>query len=167
MRWLTYFILGYLALGVQVGFAGFVNVGGAAPNIVLLAAIFIALNAPREAALMGCLMLGIMQDLLTQQTLGIHAFSYGLLALFIIGTQAMIYREHAITHVSLAVAGMLIISSVTLVQGWIWFEASRRVGLGTLFYSTIYTAICSPIVLAALSRVKFVFGFQPLRRARV
>jgi rod shape-determining protein MreD len=167
MRWITYLILGYLVLGVQVGFAGFVNVGGAAPNLVLLAAIFIALNAPRDPALLGCLTLGILQDLLTQQTLGIHAFSYGLVAMFVISTQAIVYREHPLTHASLALAGMTIVSMVMLVQGWVWLEKSSRLSPLTLMYSTICTVLVSPVMLGMLGRVKFLFGFQPVRRVRI
>lgn len=167
MRWISYLILGYIVLGIQVGFAGFVNIGSAAPNLVLLAVIFVALNAPREPALLGCLMLGIMQDLLTQQTLGIHAFSYGLVAMFVISTQAIVYREHPLTHMSLALAGMAIVSMVMLIQGWIWFDHASRISALTLMYATLYTTLVSPLVLGALGKIKFVFGFQPIRRARV
>ena len=167
MRWITYLILGYLVLGIQVGFSGFVNVGGAAPNLVLLAAIFVALNAPKESALMGCLALGILQDLLTQQTLGIHAFSYGLVAMFVISTQAIVYREHPLTHMSLALAGMTIVSMVMLIQGWIWFDRPSRLSPLTLMYATLYTTMVSPLMLGVLGRIKFLFGFQPIRRARM
>jgi len=166
MRAISCFILGYTVLGIQVGFAGFVNIGGAAPNLVLLAAIFIALNAQKESALMGCLALGIMQDLLTQQTLGIHAFSYGLVAMFVISTQAIVYREHPLTHMSLALAGMAIVSAVMLVQGWIWFDKATRLSPLTLVYATIYTTLLSPLFLGALGKLRFAFGFQPARRAR-
>src|ERR1700749_2562039 len=87
MRWLTYFILAYLTLGLQIGLAGHIALGGARPNLVLLAVIFIAINAPRDAALLGCFVLGLLQDLTTQQPLGIFALSYGLVAMFTISTQ--------------------------------------------------------------------------------
>ncbi len=50
MRWLPYFILAYVALGVQVGLGHYVSYKGAAPNLVLVAAVFIGLNAPPPAA---------------------------------------------------------------------------------------------------------------------
>ena len=83
MRWLSYFILGYLAVALQIGLAPYLAYRGAVPNFVLLAAIFIAVNAPREAALLGCFMLGAMQDLVTQQPPGLFAFSYGLVSLLV------------------------------------------------------------------------------------
>src|SRR5689334_57221 len=99
MRSVTYLILAYLALGAQVGLSPFIKLGGAPPNLVLLAALFIALNAPKEPALLGCFLLGLMQDLLTQQTLGIFALSYGIVAMFVMGSQQLLYREHPLTHI--------------------------------------------------------------------
>src|SRR5204862_1426264 len=67
MRWLSYFILAYLMLGLQAGLAPYVRAGGAPPNFVLLTALFIALNAPRDASLLGCFGLGLMQDLRSEE----------------------------------------------------------------------------------------------------
>ena len=69
MRWLSYFILAYLALGAQVAVRPFVSVGEAVPNFLLMIVVFLAMNAPREPALLGCFFLGLMQDLLTLQAL--------------------------------------------------------------------------------------------------
>ena len=69
---------------------------------MLLAVVFIAINAPRDAALLGCFVLGVMQDLVTQQTFGLHALSYGLTAFFIAGASQSIYREHPLTHFTCA-----------------------------------------------------------------
>ena len=41
MRWLTYFILAYVIVGLQIGLGDYVRYQGAAPNLVLLAVIFI------------------------------------------------------------------------------------------------------------------------------
>jgi len=54
VRGVAYVILAYLSLGVQIGLSGFIRVGGAPPNLVLIAALLIALNAPKEPALLGC-----------------------------------------------------------------------------------------------------------------
>src|SRR5262245_8520490 len=119
MRWVTYFILAYVVLGLQAGLSGFVQFRGAAPNMVLLCALFIALCAPRDAALLGAFGLGLMQDLLTQQPMGIYAFSYGLVAMLVVPSQSMIYREHPVTHVMMALVGSVICSMVILIHGWI------------------------------------------------
>src|SRR5687768_5377468 len=119
MRWLTYFILAYLALGLQVGLGQYVSYMGATPNLVLLAVIFIAINAPRDAALLGCFGLGLMHDLLTHQPPGLFAFAYGLVGLMAVGGQQVVYREHPLTHFSMALAGGVVVAVVVLLNGWI------------------------------------------------
>ena len=69
MFWPAYYILAYLAVGLQIGVGPFVRVGGAVPNFVLMCVVFIAINAPREPALLGCFALGVMQDLVSADTL--------------------------------------------------------------------------------------------------
>src|SRR5215212_2628538 len=61
VRGISYVILAYVALGAQIGLSAFIRVGGAPPNLVLLAALFVALNAPKEPALLGCFGLGLIQ----------------------------------------------------------------------------------------------------------
>lgn len=163
MRTLAYLILAYLALGLQVGLSPFIRLGGAPPNIVLLAALFIALNAPRDAALLGCFALGLMQDLLTQQTLGLFALSYGLIAMVVISAQQFLYRDHPLTHLSVAIIATMICAIVLLLHGL--FHSSDRIPLSRLFYSGMYTTVLSPIILGILQSIRKMFGFHP-RRAR-
>jgi rod shape-determining protein MreD len=148
-------------LAVQAGAGPYLRWNGAAPNIVLLIVIFITINAPREAALLGALCLGLMQDLLSQSPLGVYAFSYGLVGMFVVSTQQLVYREHPLTHFSLALIGGLMASAVILIHDLIhgppveWMQ---------LFTTTIYTAILAPFVLGVLQRAKRPFAFQPPRR---
>ena len=181
MRWLTYFILAYLALGLQVGLGDYVSYLGATPNLVLLAGIFIAINAPRDAALLGCFALGVMHDLLTQQQPGLFAFAYGLVGLTVAGTHHVVYREHPLTHFSMALAGGVVVAAVVLLHGWIhppgpavtrWVGgtgaevtlAAVRPSPATEFTRLLYTAAVAPIALGLLQRIKRAFAFQPPRR---
>src|SRR5262245_14039899 len=115
MRWIVYFVLAYLALAIQVGAGPYLRWQGAPPNLVLLVVIFITINAPREAALLGALCLGFMQDLVTQSPLGLYAFSYGLVGMFVVSTQQVVYREHPLTHFSLALGGGLLTGAVIFI----------------------------------------------------
>src|ERR671913_1284868 len=119
MRWFAYFILAYFAIALQIGLAPYVRYNNAAPNLVLLAAVFIALNAPRDAALLGCFCLGVLQDLVTQQPPGLFALSYGVVAMFVVSTHHDVYREHPLTHFSMALIGGLVTAGVLLLHGWI------------------------------------------------
>lgn len=162
MRWLSYFILAYLTLGLQIGLSDYLTIGSARPDLVLLAVIFIAINAPHDAALLGCLGLGIMQDLTTQNTLGLFALSYGLVAMFVVSTQQVVYRAHPLTHFSLALFGMLLTSLVLLLHAWI--RGPERLSPMLMFYSALYTAVLAPILLGPLQRARRAFAFQPPRR---
>ena len=161
MRWLTYFILAYLAIGLQLGGGELLSIAGAKPNLVLLAVIFIAINAPREPALLGCVGIGLLQDLVTLQPLGVYAAAYGLVGMFVVSTQEIVYREHPFTHLSLAFVGSLLVAAVVLVHGLI---RPPRLSPGAMFGTAVYTAALAPVALWGLGRIKRAFSFAPPRR---
>jgi rod shape-determining protein MreD len=148
---------------VQIGLSGYIRFGGAPPNLVLLAALLVALNAPREPALLGCFGLGLMQDLLTQQTLGMYALCYGLIALFVISTQGMLNREHPVTHLSVAFIASSIVSAIFLLHDMLRAAPDQRIGFTRMLYTTLYTTLLAPFVLGGLQRLRRVFGFQKQR----
>lgn len=161
MRWLAYFILAYVMIGLQVGLGAHLMIGSAKPNLVVLAVIFIAIFAPRDAALLGAFVLGLLQDLLSSQPLGIYAFSYGLVAMFTVSTQQVVYRGHPLTHFSLALVAELMTMIVMVLHGLVrgpWLPVFP------MFYSALYTACLAPIILGLLGTMKRGFAFQPPRR---
>lgn len=175
MRFLAYSILAYLAVALQIGLSPHIGYHGAAPNLVLLAVIFIAVNAPRDAALLGCFAIGLLQDMVTQQQPGLFAFSYGLVALFVVATQQVVYKGHPLTHFSLALVGGLITASVLLLHALVRPAAPHvkdgsvilppiRLGTTLALEIVLYTAILAPFVLGLLQRTRGLFGFQPIRR---
>ena len=170
MRWFPYFILAYIALGVQSGLGAFAQVGRATPNFVLLGVVFIAMNAKRDAALLGCFMLGLMQDLLTNSPLGLWAMAYGIVGLFVVNTQEVVYRDHFLTHFTLALAGGLISGAILLIHGWVYpiLHPTQRPGSPgflAVIASAFYTGLLAPVVLGVLQRSRSVFGFKSSRRA--
>ena len=169
MRWFPFFILAYVALSLQIGLSGFDHMYGARPDFVLMAAIFIALNAPRDQALLGCFVLGLLRDLLAGGTpLGLMALVYGLVGMFVISTQEIVYREHFLTHFSLGLAGGLLSGAVVFLHGCIysWLHAAHKLprpSVGPLISGAIYTAILAPILLLAMQRMKKFFAFRSAR----
>jgi rod shape-determining protein MreD len=164
MRWVSYFILAYIALGAQVALKGFVDIKGAEPNLVLLVVIFLAVNGGREPVLLGSFILGIMQDLLTLHPLGTWAVTYTLVAMFVLSTQEIVYREHPLTHFSLALTGGILCGVVLTIHGWIYpllhgATIGHSGGIAS-FASAIYTAALAPIVLGVLQRMKRAFAFR-------
>ncbi len=171
MRLIPYIILAYLALGLQVGLSEYVMWNGAKPNFVLLAAVFIAINAPRDAALLGCFGLGIVQDLLTAQAPGLHALSYGLLGMMLSNAQSAVYRRHPLTHVTVACLGGVITTVILYVQSAVWSRwidestpPAVRLSLANLLLGIVYTAALAPFVIGVLQRIRVAFSFQPPRR---
>jgi rod shape-determining protein MreD len=163
MSWPIYFILAYLAVGFQIGLAPHLRLGGAQPNFVLMCAVFIAINAPREPALLGCFALGLLQDLVTADTLGLWALSYGLFALAAAGTGQSVYRGHPLTHAALTLLGGLTAALVLLLHSWLPFTRAPRLPVGTMLWSALYSALVAPIVLGVLHRIRRRFAFQPGR----
>ena len=174
MRLLAYFILAYLALGLQLGLGHYANLGAATPNLVLLAVIFIAANAPRDAALLGAFSLGLMQDLLGLGPPGLYAVAYGLVALVVLRTQHSVYRDHPLTQFTVALVAGLIVALVVTTHGWVrpagpqvvengLTIAAVRAPVGRLFVSAVYTAVLAPPVLWLLARTRRGFAFRTAR----
>src|SRR2546421_9553937 len=116
MRWLTCFILAYVALGMQLGMGEFVRVRDATPSLVIMAVIFIAMNAPRDAALLACFVIGTLQDMTTLAPLGLYALSYSLVGMFVVSTQEIVASEHPVTHFSLAFFGSLLMGAILFIH---------------------------------------------------
>jgi rod shape-determining protein MreD len=170
MRWLPYFILAYVTLGLQIGLGDYVSWHVARPNLVLIAVLFVALHAPRDAALLGCFSLGLLQDLLSQHPPGLYALSYGLVAMLAVGLQHVVDRDHPLTHAGLALAGGLLTAVVIALHTWLRPPGARladgvalppvRGPVLPLFASAIYTALVAPGVLWVLHRFRRAFAFQ-------
>lgn len=163
MRWLIFFIFAYLMLGAQIGIGSRLAIGGASPNLVLLAVIFICINTPREVALSAGMILGLMQDLLTSAPPGLYAVSYGLVAALCASANRQVYPDHPLTHFFFTFVAQIITSAVLLVHDR--FYRSIHVVDGAvltampLIFASFYSALVAPLVLGVLSRIKPIFGF--------
>ncbi|HEX8913830.1 MAG TPA: rod shape-determining protein MreD [Humisphaera sp.] len=173
MRWLPFFILAYVVLGVQVGLGGFVSVKGATPSLVLGLVVFACTNAPREQALLASFVLGLSQDLLTvDQPIGLYAMSYGLSGLIVVAARKVAYADHPLTHFFLALAGGLTTAVVLTVHAWVRPATAASTGVdglllpavgpdkGPLYLSAVLTAVAAPFLIWALKKFRPVLGIQ-------
>jgi rod shape-determining protein MreD len=167
LRWLSFFILAYVAVGLQIGLAGHLRVGSALPNFPLFAVAFIAINAPREAGLLGCFLIGLMLDLVTADAMGLYALSFGLFAFFATGSAQSVQRGHPLTHAAITLLGGVITAILVYLHGAIAIFHGVHVGFFSLIGSALYTALLAPIVLWALNQFRDVFAFQAVRRRRM
>jgi len=175
LRWLAYFILAYLMLGIQLGIGSYVSFRGVSPNLLLLVVVYISLNAPREEALLGSFLLGALQDLITLQPMGLFAFSYGIVALLVCWLADSVRRTHPLTHLSLTfmcamVVGVLLlihdlIRPVAMLYGGTVVQAIR-IGPRIVAVSAIYTTLLSPFVIFLLQQSNRLLAFDPNSRRR-
>jgi rod shape-determining protein MreD len=165
MRWLSFFILAYIALGLQTGLARAMQWNSATPNFVLIAMVFIAINAPREAALLGAFVLGGLDDMTSQGILGMMAFCYALSAAMILPIAKGLQRKHPATQFGLVLAAGVLTAGIVAVHGWVRpATGSIRPPVAGLFYSAIYSAILALILLPLLQRMSKLFRFQRTSR---
>jgi len=165
MRWFPVFVLAYVAIGIQAGIAGEVRIHGFGPNLGLLVIVFVALGAPREQALLACVLIGAMQDLATQQAPGLYALSYGLIGWLIVGLQNVVYRQHPLTHATLVLLGGIVAALVLWIHGRI-LPRLPHASISSLLGTAIYTAILAVPALWALQRSRRAFGMSSQRRGR-
>jgi rod shape-determining protein MreD len=168
MNWVVYSIFAYLIIAMQLALGDLLAWRGASPNLVLSVAVFITMHARREEGLLGAFILGVLQDLVSQQPAGLYAFSYGLVGLFVVGARPAVYRDHPLTHLFVTLAGGLLTGAITLLNEWAypvlhtvtdWPQPSI---LGVL-YGACYSAILAILLLGVLARLKPAFGFRAVR----
>lgn len=176
MRWLPFFILAYITLGLQLGVGEFVSFRGAAPNLVLILVVFIAGNAPRDAALMSSFLLGLFQDMIGAQPLGLHALAYGVAGLLVAGSRQVTYGDHPLTHFFLTLGVGLLTAVLFWVHGLIrppgqplilnGGEVLPAIGMsgGIHFMTALYTAFLAIPLLWLLAKLKPLLGFRPTRK---
>jgi rod shape-determining protein MreD len=165
MRWVSFFILAYVVLGLQSGLATAMEWKSATPNFVLIAVVFIAINAPRDAALLAAFILGLLYDMTTSQgILGLMALSYALSAAMILPIAKGLHRRHPAAHFALTLSVGIVVAIIVALHEWIRpTTGAIRPSVLPLFYSAIYSAILAPIFIWVLQKFAGVFRFQTAR----
>lgn len=162
MRFIPTILLAYLVLGIQSGLTPYIGIRNATPNLMVAVVIFISLYAPREPALIGVYILGLMQDVLSQDPLGVHPLVYAAVAAATRVTQPTIHREHWLTHLMLGLAAGALQGLILWLVG---LKMPPRPTVDVLANSAIYTAILTPIIVKCLIRIRRLFAFQPERKS--
>ena len=161
MRALPFFILAIICLVLQVAVAPAMAVTSlrAAPQPLLILALFVALFAKRDAALLGCWMLGFMQDLASVTLIGTGALAYGLIGLAIVRVRSSVFRDHPLSHIFLALvfgflANELIALRVAAADGF-----NSRLLLAEPLATAIYTALLAPCLMPLLYAMRKLMQF--------
>ena len=176
MRWLPFFILAYIVLGLQLGTGDLLAYRGAPPNFVLILVVFIASNAPRDAALLGSLLLGLFHDMTFPQPLGLYAFTYGVAGLLVAGSRQVAYSDHPLTHFFLTLGTGLVIATILWIHSLIRPAGAPLEVVGGItlppiavsssayFLTAVYSAFLAVPLMWLLAKLKPFFGFRVARQ---
>ena len=165
MRTASFFILVYVAIGIQLGLSGVATIKGVSPNLLLPTVVFIALHLPRQSAVLGAFFAGLMQDLSSMQPPGIYAVSYGVSAVLITRAADGVRRGHVLTWVSMTLLTGVICGSVILLHDVLRSSVDGvRVGPRTVLVSVLFSTLISPPVIWVLRAVYKWIGPDPGRR---
>jgi rod shape-determining protein MreD len=153
LRWLSFILLAYVMLGLQVGLYAFAPI-----NFVLIAVVFIVVNATREPAVIACFILGVLHDLIVGAgPIGQYALAYCCVALLVAGDERAIASDHPATHFLVTLFGSIIVAIVLKILS-VWH------GIGTSILTDLltgfYTAIAAVVVLYVLSKLRKKFRFR-------
>lgn len=157
MRWLPFILLAYVMLGLQIGLGGLPRAG--AVNFVLIAAVFLSLNATRSVAVPACFGLGLLQDLAGIGPIGTFALIYSIVALLVAGTDRALSAEHPLTHFVITLAGGIVTAIVLWLHGKVAkYGVSMPMAPGLV--SAFYSAVVAMPALWVLNRMRRYFRFR-------
>ncbi|HEX8339568.1 MAG TPA: rod shape-determining protein MreD [Tepidisphaeraceae bacterium] len=159
LRWVPFFVLAYLALGLQSGLGGVAQIGGGPLNVVLIAVAFIAINARQHAAVGGCFVLGLLHDLIGTGPLGGYALAYTLVAFLMAGTDRALNVEHAWTHFVVVFLGGIVTAIVLWLQGRVGVYG-QPIPLWPNVAGAFYTSVLAIFVLRGLTKLRKRFRFK-------
>jgi rod shape-determining protein MreD len=160
MRWLPFVVLAYVMLGLQIGLGGIAQLGSGSVNFVLIAAVFIAINAPRDPALIACFTLGLLHDIVGIGPIGTYTLAYSLVALLMAGTDRALSIDHPMTHFFVTLFGGVVVAIVVFGVSLRWERLPFWPNLLTAFYSALF----SLPVLWGLTKLRKSFRFRTSHR---
>lgn len=153
MRALPFIILAVLALVLQVAVAPALIATSvrSQPQFLLILAVFVALHARADAALLGCWTLGLLMDLASVGPMGAFSLAFGIAALGMVRVRASMFRDHPLSHVFLTLVFGFVVNALVALRvaascGFSWqLLAVQPLG------AAIYTALLAPCLMPLLN----------------
>jgi rod shape-determining protein MreD len=149
MRWMTFFILAYIAAVLQSTLLGLLTgaaVGGATANLLLALALYYALAARRVEAPWACMTLGLIADLGSSYPFGVYTAAFGAVGWGVCRIRAQLFGEHPI---SVLIVSLVLTAVVELTAGTVALlrlpADARPWGrlAGTALLTAIFTAMAA------------------------
>ena len=147
MRVLSYILLAYVALALNIGLVPWLKLGETRIefDFVLIVVTFIALFAPAPGAWLGCLIIGFVQDLLSPMPLGFHTLAYGTVGLLGYSLAQSLYRTHPLTQTLTAASGVMVLLFCYLIAGRLHSPAFA--GYSSFLLGSLFTVVLTPVLL--------------------
>ena len=173
MRWLTFFLLLYFATALQAAHLGqWSEFGYFHIEYIFMLAVFYALFAEKDAALLACFWCGLMYDLTGQSIVGLEAILAGMIALGIVSIRMHIFRASVLGQMVITFLGVMLFLAGRLALGHLaLFLAGRAVPIinilaytGVILSSSIYTAVVAPWIFRVLFLLGDMLGFDMQHR---
>jgi cell shape-determining protein MreD len=184
MRWVVFAVAAVLGLVFDTGLSEVLRIeklGDIRPSLCAVVAVFVALSAPRTAALWACLVLGVLLDLAQPLTvaenrvvylIGPYALGYLFGGWLVIAGRSMVFRRRPLTigvmTVLLLLAVQIVAVTVYLVraQSWypgqpiVWTDVSVPAELGRRLLAALYSGVFAVPVGWLLVQSMGLWGFQ-------
>ncbi len=176
MHWIAFTILVYVVTVLQTTLAPFIAVHTIRPDLIVIVAVHYALLARNNDALIACWLIGLAIDLTGLSyshsgyaNVGINAFCLGLLAMLIVKTRELTFRESALTQLAVTFLVKLSLGVLVGIHMLYALDQLDRLGdiLTTSFWAAVYTAALAPYLNWALRRLRAPLGIGVTHRLRV
>jgi len=174
MRWVVFAIVLALFTVFQTSVAPFLAMHSVRPDFMLIFAVFIALMARSQDALIACWGVGLAMDLMSLSygdaaNVGLHAFCLGLIGAGIVGIRSYLFRDSVVTQVVFTITAKLILDLLAGAYMLYRLDAWHRFGEVTLLalWAAAYTAVVAPYVHWLLRRLRTALGVGMPHRVRV
>ena len=169
MRWLTFFILAYVATVLQSTLLGLMTgatVGGATVNLLFILALYYALSARKSDAPWACMALGLMADLASSYPFGVYAAAFAVAGWGVTRIRSHLVGEHPI---SVLFMSFILTFLLEVIVGAVAFKSTTPWGylLSTALLTAVFTAIAAVPVhwLLRRNRARHMLGMPAGRTA--
>jgi len=167
MRWVSFAILVAVVLVLQTTLVPRLSIRGIFPDLLLIVALYYALQAPEAPAMLAGWICGLMMDLSAGGRVGVLAFAFGLVGVLVVKIRDLTFRDNPLLQMFVALVAGSIVHGIERGQRVLWGEAAAGMGdaLLTGVFVAMYTAALTPYVHWLLSRARGLL-LLPLRTAR-
>lgn len=112
MNYRTSFLLFFICFLLQATLTKHIAILGYAPNLILCLVIVLSFLYQEQFGLVYGILFGLLQDVFFGELLGIAAFAYVLIALFIRETKRYLYRDHFLSIIVITLTGTILYSLI-------------------------------------------------------